>query len=460
VGNPKLIFAAMALLLFGMIPLFVPDRRRYFLAFACMIHPFTSGWIFYHYTGLMLADLPMIGLLVFSLLSGRRMRIRQGAVGASLAGIVIWGAVTALWAVNPGWVMAEVSKYARMYLLLVCFVHNVRDLRDLRFAVHWMLVGLMLQALIGIYQWQFGALGIWFLGERPAWRVDWRSMGTFFVAAFYANYLAMNLQVAFRLFAFYATPRLGAAILYGAACATGFVAFYASYARGPWIGFVVALAAVTLYSLFRTRFRMQNRWGLPVLLVFLSLFVFRYHTQIIDQFGEGRRAAIESRFPQYRVAGRIISDRPLGGVGCGNYELVSWDYLTPEEKSSHMARVTAWMVHNSYLLMTAEMGVPGGLLMVAWFLSMCALAFRILRARLSHPFIANLAYAILAGTVSMIIFLLSGPDIHEYSILYQVTLFCGMLIAMRNILGEAERRSLEAKRAAAAAPTRPVPDKA
>lgn len=136
----------------------------------------------------------------------------------------------------------------------------------------------------------------------------------------------------------------------------------------------------------------------------------------------------------------MIADNPVKGVGLGNYMLHSWDYLTYEERHHFLASVYALLVHNSFLLFTAEMGYPGGFLLAFWYIVILFTAIRILRSRLNHPLITNVTLGIIAGVIAMILYLMSSPDIHEYSLLYQLTLFCGILMAEQNILNQAERK--------------------
>jgi O-antigen ligase len=435
--SSKILFIVFSVAVFILIPFFLKNVRRYYLGLACFLHIFTSGWIFYHLTGLMLADLPILTLLIYGLFSSRRTKFFFMPIALPMLGMIVLGAVSATWAKEPGWALAEVTKYIRMYLLVVCIVNNIQSVRDLRLALTCMMSGLLIEALVGIYQWQFGAVGIWFLGERPASRMDWRSMGTFFVPSFFASYLAMWLCVAFRMLVYYRPPKILSTLLYGAAGFLGFIALYTTYSRSQWLSLLAAMAVVIGISLFRSRYKIKSGWVVPLLLLFFVVFAVRYHNQILNQFGSARRVSYESRFPQYKIAERIILDRPFQGVGIGNYEMDVQRYMTEEEQNSVLQIVYIGMVHNSYLLLTAEMGFPGGLMFVLWFATILIVIFQILRSRLNHPLIINLTLGILASIIAIMIILMYSPDIHEYSILYQISLLCGILLAERNILKQA-----------------------
>ena len=144
----KLIFIAFSAICFGGIPFMVRDTKRYFLALASFLYIFSSGWIFYHYNGLMLADLPIICLLAMAITSSSRFRWIARPIGLPMLLIVIWGFISSLFAVNPGWAAMEVTKYLRMYLLVICLVHHVRTMDDIRTVLFSMLAGFLVQCFI------------------------------------------------------------------------------------------------------------------------------------------------------------------------------------------------------------------------------------------------------------------------------------------------------------------------
>lgn len=85
----------------------------------------------------------------------------------------------------------------------------------------------------------------------------------------------------------------------------------------------------------------------------------------------------DTRAPMWAVARNIISANPILGIGYKNYMAVHQDYDDTEEKISVVLPLP---VHNLYLLIAAETGIPGLvfflslLLMTIWFSIRCALA--------------------------------------------------------------------------------------
>lgn len=437
--SAKLIFIGFSTILFIVIPLFIKNVRQYFIALASSMYVFPTGWIFYHQNGLWLADLPILGLLIVSFFSHRKISWIVKPVGWPLLAFIVWGVVCSFGAPKQGWAISELTIYARVYLLMVVLYHNIQSFKDLKIVVFSMLGALLFQVLLGLYQWRFGALGLWFLGERPSAILKWRTRGTFFHPSHYANYLAMVLPVAYRLFLFFKTPDRRQVLLFGSTFFLGLVAFYSTYGRAPWIGFGFAAVMLTLIGLVNTKYKTRITWAFPVLLFFLLIFAERYGGSVIGQFSQ-RMASYEVRFEQFRNARRLIAANPVLGVGLGNYEKGLSRFLREldEVKNVNMEDIT---VHNSYYLIASEQGIPGAILFVIWFITMFYTGFMILRSEIYHPFIINVTLGILGGIAAILIVFTFSPDIHVYHIQYQLGLFAVILIASRDIT----RRAIDQK---------------
>ena len=429
--SAKLIFIGFSTVLFIIVPLFIKNVRQYFLALASSLYVFPTGWIFYHQNGLWLADLPILGLLAVSFFSHRKINWILKPIGWPLLAFIIWGVVCSFGSPMQGWAISELTLYARVYLLMVGLYHNIQSMKDLKIVVFSMLGALLFQSFLGLYQWRFGRMGLWFLGERPAALLKWRTRGTFFHPSHYANYLAMVLPVSYRLFLFFKTVDRRQLILFGGTFFLGIIALYSTYGRAPWIAFGFAAAMLTLIGLVSMKYRTRVTWAFPVLLFFLLIFAQRYGGSIVGQFSQ-RMQSYEVRFEQFRYARRLIAASPVLGVGLGNYERGLSRFLRSQEEvvNVNMSDIT---VHNSYYLIATEQGLPGGLLFIIWFIIMFYTGFRILRADLYHAFIINVTLGILGGIAAILVVFTFSPDIRAYPIQYQIGLFAVILMASRDI---------------------------
>ncbi len=433
----KLVVGFIAGMLLFVIPLFVKNVRQYFLGLAASVYVFSQGWIFYHYNGIWYGDIPIIGLLVLGFLSQRQFRWSANPIGVPMLCLIVWGVIASFSAVNQGWALSELTNYARGYLLMICVVHHIQSLKDLRIVVYCMLGAFLVEIFIGLWQFKYGTTGLWFLGERRFGRISWRTMGTFFVPSFYANYLGMVLPLAFRMFVYYKPPNIRWTYFFGAAFLLGIVALYSTYGRAPWIGFVIAMAVLIIISVFQSRFKPRAKWTGAVMVLFVAVFILRYGTNIEGQFGGQRQGSVDIRWSQFDVARRIMQDNIVFGVGLGCYELASWNYMTREEQTDDMSVMYGQLVHNSYYLLASEMGILGGVFLIAWLGMICLTAIQILRIKPYHPFITNITLGIFGGIIVIGAVFTFSPDVHAYQLLYQICLFSGILLAAKRVLKEA-----------------------
>ncbi len=386
----------------------------------------------------MLADLSIFGLFLLAIFSKKKFRWSVFPIGWPFLGICLWGVISSFFATRQDVALIELSRYFRAYLLMLCLYHHIQSIDDLKVVLNYFLLGLLFESLLAIYQWKFGALGLWFLGERRF--VGWRSTGTFFVPAFLANYLVMALPVAYKVFLFYKAPRTSTTVLYGIIFIAGLIGLLTTYARSEWIGFLTALSALLLFSMFyrRTKIRAKSMWIFPFLVLFLLVFASRYTPTILSQFGSTRKSSYEIRFNQFQFAQRIISKNPLFGTGLANYSYVARDYLTPEERLNPAQYII--FVHNSYLYVTAEMGVPAGIFLMLWLGSLIYVGIRIIKARVYHPLILNFALGISGGLIAIMIVFTFTPDIHSYDLLYHLGLYSGIMMGQYKLLKIAESK--------------------
>ena len=140
----------------------------------------------------------------------------------------------------------------------------------------------------------------------------------------------------------------------------------------------------------------------------------------ITNFGGGS----SGRGDLWRVALDVFHDHPLAGVGAGNFEAVESHFVLRPGAISRIQYLVdvPHLVHNTYLQLLAETGVIGLLLYLLVILgSLRATWSAVKRFEASgRPELADLARAVMMGTVAMLValfFISDGNDVRLWVLL-------------------------------------------
>jgi O-antigen ligase len=271
-----------------------------------------------------------------------------------------------------------------------------------------LLVGLVVESAIGIAR--VGGIG--------------RLVGTLgspnVAGSFFASLLAPALSV-------FATP-LGAAYrrLALTALVLGLFALFETFSRGAWSGTILSLLVLGIIALRRGWLRLT-----PGLLAGIAAVI------VIVPFAlgavESRLATAQSpagRITLMRLAGRMIEDHPLVGVGANNFPVAVFHYLTPEFDGTWI-----YSVHNKLLLVWSEAGLFAFLAFV-WFL-VATLRYGLRATRSSDPVLAPLAAGLVAGFAGQIVHMQVDP-FRSRSEIQMLCVMCGLLAAMDRIRRQGE----------------------
>jgi O-antigen ligase len=141
----------------------------------------------------------------------------------------------------------------------------------------------------------------------------------------------------------------------------GITAIILSLARGSWIALVVGLGIIILLAWKSWEISERKRYFASIggLILLGSLVLAPFGSRIYERLttDDGDSAAV--RIPLMKVAWNIIEDNPLVGVGLSGYRTAMYRY---DDTKEHVTQIFPGTVHNSFAHMTAEIGVPGGIL--------------------------------------------------------------------------------------------------
>lgn len=180
----------------------------------------------------------------------------------------------------------------------------------------------------------------------------------------------------------------------------------ATLSRGGWAAFLLAGLCV---GLVYWRARVINATHLVVVVLSGVLAVGAIavaYPQVVWRLTESDDRSTESRLVLGDQAATIIQAHPLTGVGFGQYSRAAHDHVPPSFayiSEDYQKQLLQLVVHNHYLLVAAELGVPAALFLLYLLVSMARQALPLRRWTDAGSF--ALATGLMAALVSQILFL-------------------------------------------------------
>jgi O-antigen ligase len=256
--------------------------------------------------------------------------------------LLVWAALSAIWAESAGAAVAAASRLGLNFLLLPIVYTAVRERRH----VVWVMVAFVAGAAAS------AAYGL--LAGSPA-----DEEGRLSGAVSDPNDLAAVLVAGVVLSATLAMVLKPPLLRLGAAVAAGFcaVSIFFTLSRGGLVALGLALIA-SLFVAGRWRARAMTVTAVAVLgtLAYFAAFApleARERVTVIEG-GSGRSDI-------WTVGWRMVEDKPVGGVGAGNFEVSSIHYLLEPGAILRDEFIVdkPKVAHNTYLQVVAELGLVG-----------------------------------------------------------------------------------------------------
>jgi putative inorganic carbon (hco3(-)) transporter len=328
-------------------------------------------------------DVQFIDILVLSLIMYRlerwvTQRVEIRFFPYTTIPALAWLGASALSGLNASEVdvtLIQVGQMAKLLLLYLVVANSIEDEVDIKWLMQGLLLGVLFQGLLGSYQSITGhTLGLFFLGEQPQ-LAGVRSFGTIGNSNGYGMFLAATLPVALALL-FLEIRRLYKTLAI-VVLSAGFLGLIFSLSRGAWLAFIVAFIIILVFASGRKRFNSQIAfvWGGSMLMALLII-TLSLRTLIINRLtsSEANSAALD-RITLAEGAIAMIQDYPILGVGLNNYAL----WMPKYDPYDYANQGKIVIVHNAFLLVTAETGLVG-LAAFLWFLwSLFVQAWRVIK---------------------------------------------------------------------------------
>jgi O-antigen ligase len=316
----------------------------------------------------------------------------------AIVGLLLFACVSILWAPAPSETRSALGRLLLVVALAVVTYTAASTRSGFRTVIYGYLVASVVTSLFSIASGAYSVAG---------------RLSGLFDPNFFAAELIPAIVIA--CFLFVTTGSTRTRWLVAGVAVVDLVAFVLTQSRGGIVGLAVALLAAVVFA-GRARPRL-----LALLLVVIAGalgYYFGYRpAHVFRSAPTGGLSALSSgRTDEWRVALRVISGHPVGGVGLGNYRAVEPAIATQTLNLGFVHYIVTFrqLAHNTYLQMAAELGLLG----LALYLFLLLLPLRHAAAALPRlerapPEIEFQARGLVAGAVGMLaayVFLSAGLE--------------------------------------------------
>lgn len=254
----------------------------------------------------------------------------------------------------------EIKEIIKMLLGFFYIANNIKSKSDIHFIVVFLILGIFLESLLGIFQQWFGhSLGLNILGERPELlRPKFGSMevsrvdGTFGYPNSFGWYLNFMLPLLTGILLF--EKRRILKIAYSLILFFGTIALVFTLSRISWFSYLIGIAVVLSISFRKTIGKLKLKTVISAILIIatITIAIFSFSGIITHRLYSYDYGSARSRVPMMKGAFSMIKSHPIFGVGINNFTEVSQNYDITFYGNPYP-------VHNIYLHIAAEIGIIG-----------------------------------------------------------------------------------------------------
>ncbi len=262
----------------------------------------------------------------------------------SALAFLAWGAFSIVYAESTSVTISAVYRYGLNFLLLPIIFAGIRDVKDARRVIAAFIVGATISAAYGVVTQPSASSGL-----------D-RLSGTFGDPNELAAVLVAGLVLAGGMAADRSRDALVRGLFIGGAAAC-FFGVMLTVSRGGLISLGAAMiAAIILGNRARGRLIFVAVLTVLAALAYFSAFAPRTAVDRISNADGG-----SGRTSIWKVAERVVRSKPVTGLGMGNFQVASIHFLLQPGAlpRSDLIVDRPSVVHNMYLEVAAEDGIPG-----------------------------------------------------------------------------------------------------
>ena len=274
---------------------------------------------------------------------------REPFLVAALVGFTAWAAVSLVWAEASDLASTSVQRYALNFMLFPVALLAIRVPRHMLWLVAAFVAGAFAAVLLGLNAGTLDGEG----GRLAGAGINPNQLGSYLVVVL----VFLSAFAAARMW----SSGVRVAALAGAVLAA--LGVFLTLSRGALVGLAVALLVAPIVAGPGRRLGVAAL-ALTALLATVVWFGAVAPPDHVERITNPERDGGAGRTDLWRVGWRMVEDKPVHGVGAGNYPVASIDYLLrPGATQDDTAIVDDQKVaHNIYLTVLSELGVVGFML--------------------------------------------------------------------------------------------------
>jgi putative inorganic carbon (hco3(-)) transporter len=345
---------------------------------------------------------------------------------------VIWSGLSII--LSDHKMLGIISLYELLKISLLCFIlaQHIKQEDQIEFAVKLLVIGLSVEGSLGIYQAYFGSpswLPIMTLGETTTVEdvgniVVRRVGGTIGWTTVFAQYLALLIPLSF--FLLIVSNKKRSALIYGMSFILGFIALIYTFSRGGVLSLVIGLIVSSFCLFLRGSFKVRKRL-LAASACFVFLFLISLPIITVRNL-ETDQGSAQNRIPMFQVAINIVKENPIFGTGLNSYSEIMHRY-----DPNHLISGFEFPVHNVYLFIAAEVGIPGLIFFVLFIANVVCKLISIIGK--TSQTMSAISAGLLGGIFAVLLHGMVEQGIKgDIQLWYVFSAICGLSIAVMNIV--------------------------
>jgi hypothetical protein len=390
---------------------------------------------------LYLWDLPFLVLMaiwIFDIVYRKQKVIFPKSNWIALA-FISWAVLSSINSTALIYTFFDLLKWIKLYILYLYIANNIQTRETIRVLVFFLLIGVIVQALFCLYQYLsqdiapiFGTLfgkddfftdegalklkGIFSVSEASS--IMKRASGTIGHSNSQARYFEFLLPIAFMLFI--KSTRLRSRVFNLMLLVLGMMGLIVTFSRGGFIGMSVGLTAVVLLA--RWVRLISGRQFIAIILIGAIIGIVSAPFTVNHMLT--RPESTSARFGLYKIGLNMIKDNPVLGGGLNHHMMLKSKF----DLTMHGSYF--YPVHNYYLVIASEIGIPGLIFFLGFLARTLMLAFS--AARSNDPYLASLAVGIFSALTAVSIHAL--VDVIGNNIIFSfLWLFAGLAASLNTI---------------------------